>query len=66
MKENISIIIPTRNRKQDIIECIDSICSQTLLPDELIIVDSSDTSELNSELKKHFKEKLKIRYFVFV
>jgi GT2 family glycosyltransferase len=37
-----SVIICTRNRYQEIICCLNSIAQQTLLPHELIIVDSSD------------------------
>ena len=42
----ISIVIPTKNRFQDLIKCIESIEVQTLLPDEIVIVDSSDTAKL--------------------
>src|SRR3990167_4800057 len=37
-----SIIICTRNRTNDLIACLNSLARQTVLPDELIIVDSSD------------------------
>lgn len=37
-----SIIICTRNRPNDLRVCLDSIAAQTMLPQELIIVDSSD------------------------
>ncbi len=36
------VIIPTRNRLSDLLVCLDSIRQQTVLPDELIIVDASD------------------------
>ena len=50
MNEKISVIIPTKNRTQDVIRCLNSIKIQTMLPDEVVIVDSSDTEELKSKL----------------
>ena len=50
MNEKISVIIPTKNRAQDVIKCLKSITIQTMLPDEIIIVDSSDTKNLKSLL----------------
>ncbi|MEW6001825.1 MAG: glycosyltransferase family 2 protein [Nitrospirota bacterium] len=42
---NLSVIIPTKNRKGLLLECIRSIMEQTHLPEELIIVDQSEESE---------------------
>jgi len=50
MNEKISVIIPTKNRTQDVIRCLESILIQAMLPDEVVIVDSSDTEELKYEL----------------
>jgi glycosyltransferase involved in cell wall biosynthesis len=50
-KSKISVLIPTKDRFQDIINCIESILIQTLLPDEIIIVDSSENAELQSTLE---------------
>jgi len=61
-KSKISIIIPTKNRFQDIIKCIESILIQTLLPDEIVIVDSSDTEELKSNLDDLFHDKIAFKY----
>jgi GT2 family glycosyltransferase len=59
-KLKISIVISTKNRFHDIIDCIGSIKTQTLLPDEIVIIDSSDTSELKLESNNI---KIPIRYF---
>ena len=48
--DKVSVIISTKNRTQDAIRCLKSIFIQTLLPDEIIIVDSSDTDRLKGEL----------------
>ncbi len=42
-KLTTSVIIPTRNRKFDILRCLKSLKQQTLLPDQIVIIDSSDT-----------------------
>lgn len=56
----ISVIIPTKDRTQDIVRCLESIAIQTMSPDEVIIVDSSDTDELKSALDSF--ENLNIKY----
>ncbi len=43
-----SVIICTRNRPDDIITCLHSLAAQTSPPDELIVVDSSDTPLLRN------------------
>ena len=58
----ISVVIPTKNRFPDIIKCIESILVQTLLPDEIVVVDASDTQELNSKIKEFKSEKTKFVY----
>ena len=50
-----SIVIPTCNRHVEIINVLKSIKNQTVHPDEIIIVDSSDDPlEENIEFKKYF------------
>ena len=56
----ISVVIPTKDRTQDIVRCLESIAIQTMLPDEVVIVDSSDTDELKSALDSF--ENLNIKY----
>lgn len=48
----ISIIIPTKDRTFEICQCIDSILKQSLLPHEIIIVDSSEETYLDSVLEE--------------
>jgi len=40
--EHLSIIIPTKNREQDLVRCLISIAHQSVKPHEIIIVDASD------------------------
>ncbi len=58
----ISVIICTMNRTQEAIRCIDSIMAQTLIPDEIIVVDASDTDELGMKLKYCFGIRNEISY----
>lgn len=58
----ISVVLATKNRFHDIIKCIDSILDQTRLPDEIVIIDASDTQELNLKIKEFRSEKTKIIY----
>lgn len=39
---DISVIIPTRNRSEDLIRCISAVANQHTLPKEVIIVDDGD------------------------
>jgi glycosyltransferase involved in cell wall biosynthesis len=57
MNEKISVIICTKNRVQEITKCIKSVLIQTLQPDEIVIIDGSDTEALNLEIKRCFNEK---------
>lgn len=54
-KLTTTVIICTRNRIADIIRCLESLVLQTAMPEELIVVDSSDASlEFNAEFKTIF------------
>ena len=43
MNKKLSLVIPTKNRANDLMTLVDSIMNQSLMPDELIIIDQSDT-----------------------
>lgn len=61
----ISIIIPTKNRINDLKHCIDSIGKQTKLPNELIIIDSSDKPESTIRLEAfHIPKSIKIKHII--
>ena len=45
---------------EDIKRCLESISAQTLLPDELVVVDSSDTEELKSWLDSFFRSRFPV------
>ena len=68
MKEKlkISVIIPTKDRVDEIRRCIKSILNQTILPDEIIVVDSSEKKVLDSLIRETFPHAAcKIRYFYY-
>ena len=58
----VSVIIPTKNRMEDIKKCLESISSQTRLPDELVVVDSSDTKELKSWLDSFCRSRFPVPF----
>ena len=47
----VSVIIPTYNRVDDLSACLKSVGRQTSLPKEVIIVDDSDTSEVQQYIE---------------
>lgn len=58
----ISVIICTRNRSDDFTKTLPSIAAQTRLPDELIVVDSSDEKKLEAYLTS-VKLPFPVRFF---
>lgn len=53
---NITVIIPTKNRAVDLIVAVKSIIYQTVVPDQLVIVDQSDTPQSVGAIKELFKK----------
>lgn len=53
-KIKISVIIPTRNSWMMLKDCIESIQSQTLKPQEIIVVDNGSTDGTSEKIKKKF------------
>ena len=45
LEKNISIVIPAYNAEHFIIEALDGIFNQTLLPKELVIIDDGSTDK---------------------
>lgn len=58
----ISILITTMNRNQDLTECLESLCRQTVSPFEIIVVDNGPSQE-TEDLVHSFKNRLPICYF---
>lgn len=60
----LTVIIPTRNRPDDLLAAVQSISLQTRLPDELILVDQSVDSLSKVAVKNVFRnfEKVKLNY----
>lgn len=47
----ISVIVPTLNRSEEISLFIDTLCKQTMLPDELVVVDAGPISDLEQRIR---------------
>ena len=57
----ISVVMATYNGERFIEEQLESICRQTILPDEIIIRDDKSTDstlEIVSKVKKKYKNKM--------
>ena len=48
----ISVIVPTLNRHEELLTLAQSLLDQTLLPDELVVVDAGEPSNLEEQLRK--------------
>lgn len=62
---NITVIIPTKNRSKDLVIAVKSIVNQKLSPNQLIIVDQSDTpqsKEVIQELIERLNPAIKLTY----
>jgi GT2 family glycosyltransferase len=46
----LTVVIPTKNRENDLVALVDSLMLQSRLPDELIIVDQSDTPDSRNNI----------------
>src|SRR3990172_5424173 len=62
-----SIVIPTKNRRDDVAELLKSILNQSTLPEEVIVVDDSEgdrTRELLANRQTSFRTKgVALNYF---
>tara|TARA_B110000967_G_C18856749_1_gene547690 strand:- start:602 stop:1435 length:834 start_codon:yes stop_codon:yes gene_type:complete len=56
---NISVVIPVFNSSEKMLNGVDSICSQTLLPKEIIIIDDASNDDFMANYKKCI-DKLKL------
>ena len=56
-----SVVIPAHNRAHSILACVDSVCKQTFLDYEIIIIDDASTD--NTESLIHSLNNPKIRYY---
>lgn len=51
-KNTISVVICTKGRLKEPLDCVNSITKQTHLPNSIIIVDGNDSNDLKNELTK--------------
>ena len=52
----VSVIIPTRDRAHLILRALDSVYSQTRLPDEVIVVDDGSKDDTCNIIKSHYPD----------
>ena len=58
----VSVIVCTKNRPKELMQFLASLATQSVAPDEIIIVDASDTEEAYLKIKEEFAQKPKIIY----
>lgn len=56
----VSIIIVTYNRKNETIECIDSVLRSSYSPFEIVVVDNASNDGTYDELKKHYHGSIRL------
>lgn len=61
--KDISVLIPTYNRPEEIRECLESIRTQTRPPKEVVIVDASEDTGTKSVVETFQGSDFSIRYF---
>ena len=57
----ISVVIPTYNNKKSFENVLNAVCNQTMLPKQIVIIDSSDVNEIEINLHK-YNDKIEIIY----
>lgn len=62
-QQPISVIIPTKDRYKDVMQCIESVVTQSLIPDEIVIVDGSrDGRKLQSKIEAFKRKGIRFLY----
>lgn len=60
ISKKVTIVIPTRNRPKEVINCLESVLAQSILPQEIVIVDGGDEYTLKEELNQLYLDKYNI------
>jgi glycosyltransferase involved in cell wall biosynthesis len=58
----VSVIICTKNRVQELVDCIKSVIGQSVAATEIVVVDASDTDRAYLKIKEEFSQDSRIRY----
>ncbi len=58
----ISVIIPTKDRPEELAKCLESVLGQTFLPDEIVIVDASDNEAVSSYIESYLNRKPEVKF----
>ena len=65
-KISLSAIICTKDRCNEVLLCVNSILTQTIQPEEIVIIDSSENEILEIRLKDLLKDKpIELSYLNF-
>jgi len=58
----VSVIICTKDRVQELVDCVRSVFAQSVSPDEVIIVDASEKDEAYLKIKEEFPKNSRLKY----
>jgi len=56
----ISVVIPTRNRKVLAAQCVKSLLAQSVIPDEILVIDNASSDGTASFLNAEFSKKISV------
>lgn len=51
---SVSVVIVTRNRKEELFDCLRSIVNQTRKPDEFVVIDNASNEDIKQKVGKEF------------
>jgi GT2 family glycosyltransferase len=57
----VSIVVVTRNRKEDLRKCLDSLIKQSYKPIEIVVVDNASDAPVEGWVKKSFRKVITVR-----
>jgi glycosyltransferase involved in cell wall biosynthesis len=60
MKQGVSVLIPTFNRRTQTVAAVDSALSQTVPVDEIIVVDDGSTDGTTEHLRSHYGTRVRV------
>jgi len=58
----VSVVICTKNRVQELVNCVKSVFAQSVSPHEVIIVDASDKDEAYLKIREEFPKDSRLKY----
>ncbi|MBI3552422.1 MAG: glycosyltransferase [Elusimicrobia bacterium] len=58
--DKITVVIPTLDRRESVIGCVESVLSQTRAPDEVVTVDNGSSDGTPDALRRRFERRIRV------